>query len=113
MLKKTVFLALLLNFSTFSFAENADSKLTVAPYNLSEWGYQYATVAVNNNPPTQVRYGITIPVAVNDNISLVVYAMNSRPQLDDSCKNIQIREEGSHQLLFELRKDWLIHCQYS
>ena len=59
-----------------------------------------------------VNDGITVPVSINDNISLSVAAFNAKPKLDDSCQHIQIHEKGSHQLLFELKNDWLIHCRY-
>lgn len=113
MLKKTIFLALLLGSSSLSFAKNLDSTLTVAPYNPSDWGYMGATVTINNGSPRNVGTGITIPVSLNNDISLAVYAMNAKPRLADSCQNIQIHEEGTHQLLFELKRDWLIHCRYS
>ena len=112
MLKKTVLFAFLLSSSSLSFAKNVDSTLTVAPNDPSGWAYMGATVSINDTA-IGIYDGVTVPVALNDHISLAVYAMNVKPKLDDSCQNIQIREEGKHQLLFELRGDWLIHCRYS
>ncbi len=113
MLKKTMFLALLLSSSSLSFAKHLDSTLTVAPYHPSEWGYIAATATINNGSPNTVGTGVTLPVSLNNNISLIVFAMNSRPKLADSCQNIQIHDEGPHRLLFELKEDWLIHCRNS
>ncbi len=112
MLKKIILLAFLFGSSSLSFAKVPDSTLTVAPYNVDMWGYMGATVVVNHGPPLGVGTGITMRVPLNSDISLTVYAMNTKPSLASSCQNIQVREEGAHQLLFELKEDWLIHCRY-
>jgi hypothetical protein len=113
MLKKPLLFALLLSTSAFSFASNMTSAtLTVAPYNPSNWGYMNATVS-DTKLPRVVSSGITFPVSVSDTVSLIkVAAMNVYPQIDGSCRNVQMHE-GPHQLVFELKKDWLIHCRYS
>jgi hypothetical protein len=112
MLKKTLFLIFLLSFSALSFAKNIDSTLIVMPYKPGDWAYHYAIVAVNHNSKS-VGNAITLPVSVSDTISLIqVAAMNAMPKIDDTCRNIIIREEGTHHLLFQLENDWLIHCQY-
>jgi len=121
MLKKTFLLAFLLAIPAVSFASgNGNSTLTVTPYNPSTWGYQAATVTVSNHSPKvsdgvaiSVGGGVTIPVSLNNKIVLTVYAMNAKPKLANSCQNIQIYSEGAHQLLFELKDDWFIHCRYS
>lgn len=112
MLKKIILLAVLLSSSSFSFAKNADTTLTIAPDHPANWGYRDAMVIIDNNF-TNVGSGTTIPVSLNSNISLIVYAMNVKPKLADSCQNIKIQQEGPHQILFKLENDWLIHCQHS
>jgi hypothetical protein len=96
-----------------SFASNASNKstLTVAPNHPSSWGYMGATVTVNNNPPITVWNGVKFLTSPNEKLSLVVYAMNARPKLSDSCLHLQTQDLPS-QLLFELKSDWQVHCEY-
>ena len=114
MLKKLFLFAMLLSAASLSFAKNVpDSSLIVAPFMPSEWGYINATVSFNQQSSV-VGNSIVLPVSVQDTVSLIkVAAMNAEPRIDDSCRNIQIQESGMHQLVFELKNDWIIHCQYS
>lgn len=110
MLKKMVFMTLL-TVSTLSFADN-HSTLMVKPNNPNNWGYQAATVDVGNSKMVNVGKGVALSVALHNPIHLVVYAMNARPRLDVSCQNLTVTTEGSHQLSFELKPNWLVYCQY-
>ncbi len=113
MLRKIIFFALLLSASSLSFSKNSDSTLTVTPSNPLDWHYINATVSVNQSPSV-VNSGITLAVSVGDSIAMIdVIAMNGvRPKIDNGCRHIQI-SEGNHQLFFELKGDWIIHCRYS
>jgi hypothetical protein len=114
MLKKSILLTLLLSASSLTFAKNIDSTLTVVPNDPASWRYINAYIIVNNIYRNVVNSGITFQVSPNDTVSLTkVIAMNGiQPKIDNSC-NIRIQEEGKHQLLFELKPDWIVYCRYS
>lgn len=113
MLKKTIFLTFLLSTAAFSLDQHGDATLVVTPSHPEVWGYQGATLTVNHGLKYAVSNHVIIPVAINDAISVDVYAMNAHPKLADSCKNIRVIEKGTHTLQFELQPDWLVHCRYS
>lgn len=113
MLRKFIFTAAVLSATPFAYAKHSDTTLTVAPNAPSTWEYVSSLLIINNYFRMSIGDGITIPVQTGDEVDLMVRAMNAQPRLHDSCRGIQIKSEGKHQLLFELQKDWMIHCQYS
>lgn len=113
MLRKFILTAVVLSSTSFAYATHPETSLTITPKAPSTWGYIASWAVVNNYFRMTIGDGITIPVETGDYVFLDVTAMNVKPKLSESCSNIQIKTEGKHQLLFDLQKDWLIHCEYS
>jgi hypothetical protein len=115
MFKKIILSTVILSFSSGLFAANSGTTITVA-HDPSGWGYMNGYVSIIHQNHQQwhlINGGGTWPVSIGDVVSLQITAVNSGPKNDVSCNDIQINEDGSHQLIFKLENDHLIHCRYS
>lgn len=110
MLKKIILL-FTLSLITFCSMQTFAATLRVEPISPEDWGYQAATVQLNDRPNIPVGQGVTIGASDQDAISLAVYAMNAKPKLDKSCQHLRIDGEGSHLLRFSMI-GWAIVCQF-
>lgn len=113
MLKKSFASIFLFCLASHSLANNVSTtQITITPLKPDEWAYEAATIRINQEPPIAINTGITLPVNLNDKLTLTVHAMNAQPRLSDSCQHLKIRSKGSHQLNFKL-DNWLIDCVYN